>query len=263
MSPGTKRHPQERLRELPLAEHLRELRHRILASLAFFGVAFILCYTFRDSIYDFATAPLARAMRDNRIIANMIYTKVTEAFTSNLSITFSAAQFLSIPFWSIELWLFITPALYKDEKKQYLPYILLSPALFLLGAAFCYFLVLPPMFGFFLKYTNNEALATPLILEAKIEEYVSLTSSLMNAFGICFLTPIFLGLLVRAGAVSRETLKSKRKYAVVLIFIAAAVLTPPDVVSQILLAVPLMAMYELSILLARPKNPKSAPGKGK
>jgi sec-independent protein translocase protein TatC len=254
----SRRETREKLRGLPLIEHLKELRSRLVASLAFFGVAFIMCYTFRGPIYDFITAPLGNALRGNQLLANLIYTRVTEAFTSSLAIAFSAAMFASIPFWSIEFWLFVTPALYKEEKKQYLPYILASPVLFLAGAAFCYFLVLPPMFEFLIGYVDGMKLTTPLVLQAKIDEYVALTTSLMNAFGICFLTPVFLSLAVRLGIISRDMLKSGRRYAVVIIFVVAAILTPPDVVSQVLLALPLMAMYELSILLTRPRRKKSA-----
>ena len=240
----------EKLPELSLLDHLNELRLRLIHSLIFFIIAFIVCYSFKDEIYNLITYPLTKILHENHLQPQIIYTKITENFTSTLSIVFSSALFTSIPYWAIEIWLFITPALYKEEKKYFLPYIFLTPFLFLCGVIFCYFLVLPPAFNFFINYGNNGR-NIPLILEAKITDYINLTTSLLNAFGICFLTPIFLILLVKFGILSRQTLKNQRKYAIVLIFIISAILTPPDVLSQILLAIPLICMYELSILLSK------------
>lgn len=243
----------EQLKEFPLIEHLTELRSRIIHSLLFFIFAFVFCYTFKDDIYNLITYPLVSILQNNHISNKLIYTKITEAFTSTISITLSSALFISIPYFAIELWLFITPALYKNEKKYFFPYILITPILYLSGVIFCYFLVLPQTFDFLISFANGKK-ATPLILQAKITEYIDLTITLLNAFGICFLLPIFLILLIKFNIIERQSLIKLRKYAIILIFIIAAILTPPDVISQILLAIPLMLMYELSIILTRTKT---------
>ncbi|MGN0929538.1 MAG: twin-arginine translocase subunit TatC [Alphaproteobacteria bacterium] len=246
----------EQLKEFPLIEHLTELRSRIIHSLLFFIFAFVFCYTFKDDIYNLITYPLISTLQNNHITSKLIYTKITEAFTSTLSITFSSALFISIPYFAIELWLFITPALYKNEKRYFFPYLLLTPILFLCGVIFCYFLVLPQTFDFLISFANSEGMATPLILQAKITEYIDLTITLLNAFGLCFLLPIFLILLIKFNILERQTLIKARKYAIILIFIISAILTPPDVISQILLAIPLMLMYELSIILTKQRKIK-------
>ncbi|MDR1477069.1 MAG: twin-arginine translocase subunit TatC [Rickettsiales bacterium] len=239
----------EELKELPLAEHFKELRARIINCVAFFAVALVLCYSCRDRVYNIITYPLVEAFKAGRFMPSVIYTRLTEAFTSMLSISLSAALLVSIPFFTIQLWLFITPALYKEERKWLLPYMLLTPILFFAGVLFCYFFVLPPAFEFFITFADGDKLASPLVPQAKISEYIDLAVSLLIAFGVCFLTPVLLALLARIGIVSADALKRGRKYAIVAIFIVAAVLTPPDVASQIMLAVPLLAMYEISILL--------------
>lgn len=244
---------QEKLPELTLLDHLTELRLRIIHCIIFFLITFIVCYSFKNEIYNLITYPLTKVLNENHLQSKIIFTKLTENFTSTLSIVLSASMFISIPYWAIELWLFITPALYKEEKRYFLPYIFITPILFLCGVIFCYFLVLPPAFDFFITFGNNGR-TTPLLLDAKITDYIELTTSLLNAFGICFLTPIFLILLVKFGILSQEKLKKYRKYAIVFIFIISAILTPPDVFSQILLAIPLIGMYELSILLSKKKK---------
>jgi sec-independent protein translocase protein TatC len=239
----------EKLRELPLSEHLRELRSRLLNCLAFFAVALVFCYSCKEHVYNVATYPLVEALKASRMMPAVIFTRLTEAFASMLSLSLSAALLISIPFFTMQLWLFITPALYKEERKWLLPYMLLTPILFFAGVLFCYFLVLPAAFGFLIGFADGDKLAVPLVLQAKIAEYVELTASLLTAFGICFLTPVFLALLARFGIVSAESLRAGRKYAVIAIFMAAAVLTPPDVASQLMLAAPLLVLYEASLLL--------------
>lgn len=245
------KNPREKLKQSPLIEHLTELRSRILKSALFFAISFIFCYSFKDEIYNLITQPLITTLQNNDIPTKLIYTKLTEAFTSTLSIVFSSALFLSIPYFGIQLWLFITPALYKKEKSYFLPYTILTPILFLSGVVFCYILVLPKAFEFLINFGNSDTKLAPLILEAKITEYIDLTLSLLNAFGICFLTPILLILLVKFGIISRENLIKNRKYAIIIIAILSAILTPPDVISQILLAIPLIIMYEISILASK------------
>lgn len=242
----------EKLPELSLLDHLNELRVRIIHCTIFFIISFIVCYSFKDEIYNLITYPLLNVLRDNHSNANLIYTKLTENFTSTLSIVLSASIFISIPYWAIELWLFITSALYSNEKRTVFPYIFITPILFLCGVIFCYFFILPPAFEFFINYGNSGRDA-PLLLQAKITDYIDITTSLLNAFGVCFLTPIFLILLVKFGIISRETLKRNRKYAIIIIFTVAAILTPPDIFSQTVLAIPLMLMYEISIILSKKK----------
>ncbi len=240
----------ENLPELSLLDHLNELRQRIIHCLIFFLIALVFCYSFKEEIYNLITQPFFTAIKSSHSNSKLIFTKITENFISTFSIIISSAIFVSIPYWAIELWLFITPALYKEEKKFFFPYIFLTPILFLCGVIFCYFLVLPYAFEFFINFAQNGR-QVPLLLQAKITDYIDLTTSLLNAFGICFLTPIFLILLVKFGILSREILKKNRKYAIVIIFTISAILTPPDVFSQILLALPLIAMYEISILLSK------------
>ena len=244
----------EQLTELPLIDHLNELRSRIIQSAIFFLIAFILCFSCKEEIYNIITSPLTTAIHKSGISdIHIIYTKLTENFTSTLSIIFSSAIFVSIPFWAIELWLFITPALYKNERLSIFPYIIISPILFLCGVLFCYTIVLPNAFEFFINF-GTAGRTQPLLLQAKITEYINLTTSLLNAFGICFLSPIFLILSVRWGLINRTTLQRNRKYAIVIIFLLSAILTPPDIFSQIILAIPLLVMYELSILLSKPQK---------
>ena len=251
---NTKEITPEQLDELPLIDHLNELRSRIIQSALFYLVAFILCYSFKDEIYNMITYPLTSVIRKSGLNnIQIIYTKLTENFTSTLSIVLSTATFISIPFWAIEVWLFITPALYRKERLSLFPYIVISPILFLCGVLFCYFIVLPQAFDFFINF-GTDGRTQPLLLQTKITEYINLTTSLLNAFGICFLTPVFLILSVRWGLINRTTLQKNRKYAIVLIFLFSALLTPPDIFSQIILAIPLLLMYEISILLSRPKN---------
>ena len=240
----------ETLPELSLLDHLNELRQRIIHCLIFFIIAFIVCYSFKEEIYNLITYPLLKVIQSSHTNSKIIYTKITENLVSTFSIIISSAIFISIPYWAIELWLFITPALYKEEKRFFFPYIFLTPILFLCGVIFCYFLILPPAFNFFINF-GQSGRNIQLSLQAKITDYIDLTTSLLNAFGLCFLTPICLILLVKFGILSRETLKKNRKYAIVIIFIISAILTPPDVLSQILLAIPLIAMYEISILLSK------------
>lgn len=240
----------EVLKEYTLIEHIKELRSRIIKSMIFFIFAFIFCYCFKREIYNIITYPLLKTLTESKLSTTIIYTKITEAFTSTLSLTFSSAFFLSIPYIGIQLWLYIMPGLYKKERKLFLPYLLITPILFITGVIFCYFLILPIAYKFLISFGNNNA-QIPLILQTKITEYIDLTITLLKAFGISFLFPIFLILLIKFNIVSRQTLITKRKYAIIIIFIISAILTPPDVISQILLAIPLLLMYETSIYLTR------------
>jgi sec-independent protein translocase protein TatC len=176
-----------------------------------------------------------------------------EAFFTYVKVAFFAAAFLGFPVIAIQIWLFVAPGLYKSEKKAFLPFLVATPVLFFLGGAFVYYFVFPVAWRFFLSFEASGGGTSPLPiqLEAKVGEYLGLVMQLIFAFGLCFQIPVACTLLGRAGIISSDGMKSKRRYAIVVAFIAAAILTPPDVISQIGLAVPTIILYELSILAVR------------
>jgi sec-independent protein translocase protein TatC len=245
----------EKLKQLPLFDHLAELRRRIVLCAVFFTVALALCWSFRANIYAAITAPLADALKASGQSAEFIYTGITEGFSSLLAIALKAALCVSLPFFAIEGWLYIAPGLYKDERRRSAPYLLAAPALFVCGLAFAYCFVLPAAFDFLIGFPRASNLETPLVLMAKLPEYIDLATSLLFAFGLCFLIPLALVLCIRLGIVSRESLAKGRKFWLVASFVAGAALTPPDIMSQIMLAIPLYLMLEAALLITR-RNPK-------
>lgn len=235
----------------PLVAHLVELRTRILWVLLMLGVSTGLCYLIARPIYGFLVKPLAQAMGPGST-QRLIYTNLTEAFFTYLQISFYCGLFLTVPVLLTQIWLFIAPGLYKTEKRVILPFLVASPLLFLCGMACVYYVVLPMAWPFFLSFQSSaDQTALPIQLEARVGEYLDLILSLMFAFGVCFQLPVLMGILARAGIIQAEHLVSWRRYAIVIIFAVAAVLTPPDVFSQILLAVPLIGLYEISIFVVR------------
>ena len=234
------------------ASHFVELRSRLIKSIIFIFVIFVISYTFAEHIYAFLVNPYAEAVKDDTTSRRLIFTALHEAFLTYLKVAFFAALFISSPVFLTQIWKFIAPGLYKNEKQALLPYLIATPVLFILGGCLVYYLIMPLAIKFFLSF---ESVAQPgaiaIQLEAKVNEYLSLIMRLIFAFGISFQLPIILSLLARVGVVDSEYLRLRRKYVVVIIFAIAAVLTPPDPITQIGLALPLLLLYELSIFTVK------------
>tara|TARA_B100001113_G_C20939927_1_gene548242 strand:+ start:55 stop:822 length:768 start_codon:yes stop_codon:yes gene_type:complete len=232
--------------------HFVELRSRLIKSLIFILVIFVLSYTFAEQIYNFLVDPYAKAVKDDPTSRRLIFTALHETFITYLKVAFFSAVFLGSPLVLIQIYKFIAPGLYKNEKKAILPYLISTPILFLLGGLLVYYLVMPLAIKFFLSFeTIGNSTSLPIQLEAKVNEYLSLIMRLIFAFGISFQLPILLNLLARIGIVNSNYLKNTRRYVIVIIFTVAAVLTPPDPVTQIGLAIPLLLLYELSIITVK------------
>ena len=228
--------------------HLVELRQRLINSFIFLFSFFVVCYFFSEEIYSFLVQPYADAVKDDNVNRRLIFTALQETFLTYLRVSFFAALFLSSPIILNQIWKFIAPGLYKNEKKAILPYLVATPVLFLFGGMLVYYLIMPLAIKFFLSFEASSInSALPIQLEAKVNEYLSLVMKLIFAFGLSFQLPVILSLLARVGFIDSVFLKERRKYVVVIIFVAAAILTPPDPITQIGLAIPLLILYELSI----------------
>lgn len=229
----------------PLLEHLIELRQRLLRCIYALGVTFGICYFFSDKIFAFLVQPLHEAFGSAG--GKLVYTKLYEAFFVQVKVALFGAFFVSFPIIANQLWAFVAPGLYAKEKRALLPFLVATPILFTMGAALAYYVVMPTAFHFFLKFQGNSG---GLQIEAlpSTDAYLALVMQFILAFGISFLMPILLMLLNRAGIVTRQQLKGVRRYMWVAAFIVAAVLTPPDVVSQCMLAIPLILLYELTLI---------------
>ena len=238
--------------ENSFASHFVELRSRLIKSILFILLIFIISYTFAEQIYNFLVEPYANAVRNDEISRRLIFTALHETFITYLKVAFFAAIFLGSPVLLIQIYKFIAPGLYKNEKRAILPYLISTPILFLMGGLLVYYLVMPLAIKFFLSFESlGSNTNLPIQLEAKVNEYLSLIMRLIFAFGISFQLPVLLNLLARIGVVNSNYLEKTRRYVIVIIFTVAAILTPPDPITQIGLAIPLLLLYELSIITVK------------
>lgn len=237
--------------EMTLVEHLTELRSRLMWAVLAFVLLSCVSYSFAEQIYRFLVMPLADVLEgENR---RLIYTGLTEVFFTYMKLSLFMGGFLAFPVIAVQIWAFIAPGLYKNEKRAFLPFLIATPILFFVGAAFAYYVVFPLAWQFFSGFENPgiSGDGLPIVLETRVSEYLSLVTKLIFAFGICFELPVLLLILARVGIVTANNLAAKRKYALIMAFVIGAVLTPPDIISQISLAIPMLGLYELSIFMIR------------
>lgn len=244
-------------KKMPLLDHLIELRQRLLYSVAGLLVAFLICFYFAQPLFDFLAEPLAAILierggeggnRDPRFI----FTGLPDVFFTHIKVAFFFAAFITCPIFLTQLWKFVAPGLYRHEKHAFGPFLIATPVLFFSGGALVYYLIFPLAWEFFLAFEQaGTDSALPIQLEAKVNEYLSLVMKLIFAFGLCFQLPVIMTLLAKVGIATSEGMASKRKYAIVAVFVVAAIFTPPDPLSQVSLAVPIVLLYEVSIYMAK------------
>jgi sec-independent protein translocase protein TatC len=238
-------------KKLPLTSHLQELRKRLILSFIAVGLGFVLCYAFAQSLFDVLAAPLVKMMPPG---GSLIFTSVAEAFFTYMKVAFIAGIVLTSPVVLYQVWAFVAPGLYRHEKRYVVPFVLAGSVAFAAGILFGYFVAIPVGFRFLLGYATDFIKPMP-----SIKEYLSFSVKFLLAFGLVFEFPVVLVLLARIGVIDAKMLARQRKYAILLIFIFAAVMTPPDLISQVIMALPLMGLFELSILLSRLFGKKAAP----
>ena len=236
--------------KIPFTAHLEELRKRLIICFCAVGIGFVISYFFSKKLFDILMRPLLSVMPPDE---KLIYTGLPEAFFTYLKVAFLAGLFLAVPVIVYQLWMFIAPGLYDREKRFVLPIVFLSSVFFLGGALFGYFVVFPFGFKFFMGFASDAIKPLP-----SVKEYLSFSTKLLFAFGVVFELPLFVTFLAKLGIVDVPFLKAKRKYAILLFFVFAAILTPPDVITQVLMAGPLILLYEVSIFGARIFGKKKA-----
>ena len=241
---------EKKLKEMTLLDHLTELRKRLLWCFVYLIVIFIVCFYFADNLFSFLADPLVKLL-DKERGQGFIYTALQEAFFTELKVALFFALFFSFPVIAVQIWKFIAPGLYSKEKKAFLPFLIATPILFFAGGSMVYYVIAPIAWKFFLSYQNLNSTGIPIRLEAKMGEYLALMMRFIFAFGLAFQLPVALTLMAKANIVDYQALKKFRKYAIVIAFLVAAFLTPPDPFSQISLALPIIVLYEISIYLAK------------
>lgn len=249
----------------PLMEHLKELRDRVLISLAAFVAGILIAFTIWNPIFNFLTEPICAALEDRGQACQLVLIKLQEGFFVAFRISVMGGFILAFPVIAWQLWRFVAPGLYKSEKGAFLPFLISSPMMFAVGAAFAFYVVLPIAFSFFLGFQQmmvTDPNAGPdlvtvapetagIMFQGSMEQYLSLTTNFILAFGLCFQLPVLLTLMGKAGLISSQGLAGMRRYAIVLILILAAVVTPPDMMSQLILFGAIYPLYEVSIFLIR------------
>jgi sec-independent protein translocase protein TatC len=233
----------------PLLEHLIELRRRLIYSVAAICIGFVFCYIFSNHIYNFLLIPYKLAVGGENPHIKLIYTALEGKFVTDVRVAFFGAIALSFPVLASQIYMFVAPGLYRNERKAFLPFLIASPVLFLLGGAIVFFVVMPLAVRFFLSMQQTGDIEIEALPD--VGNYLHLTMTFILAFGLCFQLPVLLTLLARAGMVTSQWLREQWRYAIVLIFVVAAVLAPPDVPSMVALAIPTLLLYELSILAVK------------
>ncbi|KAF0171503.1 MAG: sec-independent protein translocase protein TatC [Rhodobacteraceae bacterium] len=244
----------------PLIEHLKELRNRILISIAAFAVCFLLGYLVWDKIFNILSIPMCKALADRGQECQFILVKLQEGFFVAIKIAVWGGFALAFPIVAFQMWRFVAPGLYRNEKAAFLPFLVASPVMFIIGASFAYFVILPFAFAFFLGFQDNfkdameagaglAAAPKGVVYTGSVEAFLALTMTFVMAFGLCFQLPVLLTLMGKAGIISSQGLKATRKYAIVAIMAVAAVVTPPDVFSQLILFAAVYPLYEISIFM--------------
>ncbi len=229
--------------KMPFTLHLEELKKRLIRVLVAIGIGFVACYLVKEKLFWVLTRPLVAVLPED---SSMIFTSLPEAFFTYMKVSFLSSIFLVSPYILYQIWKFVSPGLYSSEKKQVAPFVAFSTIFFLGGALFAYYIVFPFGFKFFVGFGND--FIKPML---SLKEYLAFSMKLLIAFGVIFELPIFMFFLGKIGVVNSQTLRKKRKYAILMVFVVSAILTPPDVFTQCLMAIPLMLLYEISIWVVK------------